>query len=205
MLEDLADDKRMFVIQHCRASFVWDSEGTVSIPIRPITRLPVIQMFRNATTTPKQFAMSGCVTDKNNQNLDRKTMLLLQYHFRLGHQSMAIVQWRGRQGRLGKLGELMGVGAKHPKCAACQFGKQHKTPAKTQHRSKESTGTLSKEQLKPGNMVFTDQYESRTPGRTFESRGSSSADMKRGGTLFVDAALHHTLHCISSKCFIKKD
>ena len=190
MLDDLADDKSMFVVQRRRASFIWDKEGTVPIPIHSVTRLPVIQTFRDATTTAKQFAMSGCVTDENNQNLDRKTKLLLQYHFRLGHQNMAIVQWLGRQGWLGKVGELMGVGSKHPKCAACQFGKQHKTPARTQHRSKESTGTLSKEQLKPGDLVFTDQYESRTPGRTFESRGSSSADMYHGGTLFVDAASH---------------
>lgn len=42
--------------------------------------------------------------------------------------------------------------------------------------------------LVPGELIYTDQYESQTPGRTVEGFGSSSAAQFTGGTIFYDAA-----------------
>jgi hypothetical protein len=75
-----------------------------------------------------------------------------------------------------------------PKCAACQFGKQSHTPAPGKHVSFDESGALSKDQVNPGQRIFVDQYESRSPGRTLLSKGCSSLLKYIGGTLFYDAA-----------------
>ena len=76
-----------------------------------------------------------------------------------------------------------------PKCAACQFGKQGKTPTPTKHGDQDSPGSLSIEKMEPGQLVFMDQYESRIPGRAFTSKGLATSSLTyAGGTLFYDAA-----------------
>jgi hypothetical protein len=83
-----------------------------------------------------------------------------------------------------------------PKCAACQFGKQGRTPIPGKRVSFVDSGALTKDQVQPGQRIFVDQYESRAPGRTFASKGASSSLKYVGGTLFYDAAsgyisIHH--------------
>jgi hypothetical protein len=78
----------------------------------------------------KALALKGCVTDEVNQNLTSTQKLLLRFHFRLGHIGFQHVPWLGRQGLLGPEGVTMGNKSNLtvPKCAACQFGKQGRTP-----------------------------------------------------------------------------
>jgi hypothetical protein len=84
-----------------------------------------------------------------------------------------------------------------PKCASCQYGKQHRKPTAGSTTTKHNEGVLKKDKLDPGDLVFSDQYESYLPGRVFNARGASVSSQKiRGGTLFADAAtgfisVHH--------------
>jgi Reverse transcriptase (RNA-dependent DNA polymerase) len=78
-----------------------------------------------------------------------------------------------------------------PKCAACQFGKQGRTPIPTHHTDKDPVGSLTKDKLEPGQLVFADQYESREPGRAFTTKGAASSHKFGGGTLFIDAASNY--------------
>ena len=133
-----------------------------------------------------------------NQNLTYLQKVLLQQHFRLGHVGFQQLQWIGRQGILGKLGERMGKTSVHPpKCAACQFGKQDRNPKEGSTVTKTNEGVLKADKLNPGDLVFADQYESRLPGRVFNRRGMSITSQKYcGGSLYCDAAsrkifVHH--------------
>ena len=97
----------------------------------------------------------------------------------------------GTQGLLGRMGEQFGkTTVKAPLCAACLYGKQERNPKKgTTPIKKHKEGILKQNKLEPGELVFTDQYESRQPGRVFNARGHTlSSDKYCGGTLFCDAA-----------------
>jgi hypothetical protein len=133
-----------------------------------------------------------CVTDEANQNLTNNQKNMLRWHWKLGHVGFQQLQWIGRQGWLGKVGELFGDTKVHPpKCASCQFGKQERTPRKgsTVKVDKQREGILSADKLNPGDLIFSDQYCSSVPGRVFGRRGASiSSQTYCGGTLFCDAA-----------------
>jgi hypothetical protein len=165
---------------------------SITISYEHTTHLPVMQAYKNIISTAESLAMTGCVTNEVNQNLTYLGKLLLQWHFKLGHVGFSTVKWIGRQGILGKLGEKMGQDqVKIPKCAACQFGKQERNPkaGSTQIKDKSVEGSLKRNKLEPGELVFSDQYESRLPGRVFGNRGSRINSQKyKGGTLFCDAA-----------------
>ena len=58
-----------------------------------------------------------------------------------------------------------------PKCAACQLGKQERTPKEGSKTIKAPGGILKENKLEPGDLVFSDQYESPLLGRQFSARG----------------------------------
>lgn len=177
-------------VKHNGATMIWPNEARMSILYDRQTHLPRVRAYKNALKTADTLALTGCVTEESNQNLTAAQKLLLRWHFRLGHIGFATVQWLGRQGLLGPHGEKMGAASLDaPKCAACQFGKQGRTPIPTHHSTKDEPGSLTKEKLEPGQLIFSDQYESRLPGRAFTSKGYESSSLKYGGgTLFIDAA-----------------
>ena len=79
---------------------------------------------------------------------------------------------------------------KIPKCAACQYGKQERNTKEgsKQVKFEEREGILKKNKLEPGDLVFTDQFESRIPGMVFSDRGTNvTVYTYKGGTLFVDS------------------
>jgi hypothetical protein len=176
-------------IKRNRGMITWENDTTTTLDFCDTTFLPQIRVFRNAIDSAKALALKGCVTDEVNQNLTQNQKLALRLHFRLGHIAFQHVQWLGRQGWLGPEGVKMGqLNLTAPKCAACQFGKQSRTPTPGKHVTFEESGALSKDQTNPGQRIFVDQYESRSPGRTFSSKGGSSSMKYVGGTLFYDAA-----------------
>ena len=68
----------------------------------------------------------------------------------------------GSQGWLDKLVDNMGTNNVNiTKCAACQYGKQerHQKSVTSQSKGKESKGSLKRNQLEPGKIIFSDQYE----------------------------------------------
>ena len=79
---------------------------------------------------------------------------------------------------------------KHPKCAICEFakGRRRSTKGSLHTPSVERDGSLKKDDLRPGNTVSVDHFESRLKGRTFDSFGKSTSDQYIGGCIFVDHA-----------------
>ena len=172
-----------------RALLDWGDGTKMMISYDDQTFLPVIRGYHDALNTASALALRGGVSEETNQNLTKAQRLLLRYHFKLGHLAFAAVQWIGRQGWLGPQGEHMGHGnLQAPKCAACLYGKQGKTPTSGKHIKKDESGALLKGKLEPGQLFFSDQYQSRVPGRAYTIKGGSSSIKYQGGTLFYDAA-----------------
>jgi hypothetical protein len=186
------DGKSQMIVKHDKSKIELVNGSAISLYYDTVTHLPRIKAYKSALNSATALAMSGCVTEELNQNLSPQQKILLKWHFRLGHLGFATVQWLGRNGMLGAFGEKMGAARLiAPKCAACQFGKQGRTPTPTKHGTQDDSGSLTKNKLEPGELVFADQYESRQPGRAFTTKGLSSSSNFNGGTLFVDAASHY--------------
>jgi hypothetical protein len=60
-----------------------------------------------------------------------------------------------------------------------------------QHSEKDQIGPLTMNKLEPGDLVLSDQYKSRQPGRAFTTKGLLSSSFFSGGTLFVDVASNY--------------
>ena len=171
---------------------LWIGDRTITIPHDRNTKLPVLHCYKDALATAKTLAV-GCVTTEANQNLTSLQKELLKWHLKLDQIGFQWLKWLGRQDVLGATGKKFGrQSVSVPKCAACQYGKQDCNPKPGVKQHKEHKASLKKEKLEPGNMVFTNQYESRLSGRVFNSRGSTVHSQKMvGGTIFIDAASSH--------------
>ena len=170
-----------------------DSSGhrqSITMRYNPQTFLPVLPAFKSVELTGLNLALEGCVTSNDNENLSYLQKLLLQWHYKLGHLSFQHTQWIAQRGLLGKLCSFIGsTTVLPPICASCQFGGQARTPKKGSTSSSSNKGILKKDKLYPGDLVFTDQYESRVEGRHFNAQGASLSQQKFcGGTIFCDAA-----------------
>ena len=77
-----------------------------------------------------------------------------------------------------------------PKCAACQLGKQERTPKNGSKTIKSPSDCILKQnKLQPGDLVFSDQYESPLKVCQFSARGNDVSTQKYClGTLLYDAA-----------------
>ena len=74
-------------------------------------------------------------------------------------------------------------------CQACQEGKQSRKTTGGSKTVKTTEGALSKKKLQPGDLVFTDQYESSMPGRYYNDKGQMNVHHQyAGGTIFYDVA-----------------
>jgi hypothetical protein len=172
------EDTAHLVTRHEAMRLVWN-KTVMTICYDRATFLPRIRAYKDAVNTATTLSLQGCVTEEVNQNLTSAQKTLLRWHFRLGHIAFAAVQWLGRQGYLGDHGNKMGhTQVEAPKCAACQLGKQGKRPIPTKHGTHEEVGSLSKEKLEPGDLVFIDQYESRQPGRALTTKGIVSSSLQ---------------------------
>ena len=77
-------------------------------------------------------------------------------------------------------------------CHSCQGGKQRRTSTEGQTVSRQKEGILSAEKPEPGDLVFSDQYESSVPGRFYNIRGQMNTHHTySGGTIFYDAATRY--------------
>jgi hypothetical protein len=110
--------------------------------------------------TAQSLALEG-ITEHTPSNLTSLQQRLFLWHTKWGHLGWQHTQWLGRCGILGQLGVKMGSTTVHaPKCAACQLGKQERTPKDGSTLVKGPDGVLKMNQLEPGDLVFSDQYES---------------------------------------------
>jgi len=89
------------------------------------------------------------------------------------------------------LGLFQAKDVDQPKCPACQYGKQTRTPdpTTTTIKNQEYVGSLKARKLVPGDTIFCDQLESRVRGRLFHTAGREpDKDRFCGATAFCDAA-----------------
>lgn len=192
-LKELADpqDRNEFVLRMKHGVFRFADGQEIIAPYDPISSLPRFRAYHSALDSAKALAMKGCVTNEVNQNLTKRQKVLLRLHHRLGHINFTRILFLARRAWLGNEGlQLSGSTTDHPKCAACQYAKQPRTPMPSRHVKNEATGALSKGQLEPGDLIFSDQYTCTTAGLSTESRGMKKSLKYYGGTIFVDASSH---------------
>jgi hypothetical protein len=172
----------------------WDSSvlrlengDNLTIGYHHQTALPVFRAFTNAMKTAQSLS---AITSSSNSNLTSHQKHLYSWHTRWGHLGFQHCQWLGRTGIVGPGGIKMGsTTVTPPKCDSCQLGKQERTSKAGTKTISTPDGYLKLNKLEPGDLVFSDQYESRLEGRQFTARGHSLSSQKyRGGTLFCDAA-----------------
>ena len=94
-----------------------------------------------------------------------------------------------------------------PICSSCITGGMQKLPISGNKNTKnpEKQGILKREQLVPGQRIFSDQFVSSTPGKFFNGRGQQQGHLSyKGGTIFYDAAsnymsIHHQVSFTSNE------
>ena len=151
------------------------------------------------------------VIRRDNYNLHPFQQELLLWHCKLGHADFQRVQSllskpgqpRGSIGR-GEINTSTCIPAlpgssscKPPRCEACQYAKQKRTtPHNPKHPSSDyEEGSLSRNQLHPGDRLSCDQYMSTTQGRLAHTQGKEAKSFKLvGGTMFIDHATNYIFH-----------
>ncbi len=149
-----------------------------------------MQTYRDAFNMAHALALSNCLTNECNQNLTATQKLLLWWHFRLGHAGFRLVQWLGKQGYFGTKGQFMGKArCDAPQCGTCNLGKQRKMPNPAKAVKDKKPGELKKNVLQPGQVIFSDQYQTNVPGKPMKNKdGTGTTQPYQGGTIFCDAA-----------------
>ena len=195
-----------FRIFHNRSE--WHKDGQKLLDLKyDSSYLPRITLFRKGTSmsTAKglfsafQNEASGTaegmppLTLPSNQNLSVHKKLLLLWHSRLGHIGLGRVLEFAMKGLLSNEAKKLhpNVVGHNPLCGSCIYGKQTRKPDGTTITSKNpaTTGNLLKNNLNPGDCVFSDQLESSVRGRLFHTAGREpDKDRYCGATVFVDAA-----------------
>ena len=171
--------------------------GPVQAYINPENNLPTSDMFDHDFGYKQIDDLEALtsVVSKENYNLTEPEKELLRWHQRLAHLDFNKVKFLFRTGVLAR-GEasrsLQTAAAKikvHPRCAACQFGKQTQLSAPTTTRGKisDSVGAISRDCNRPGQLISVDHFVCKTKGRLFTSRGKTvPTEMFSGGCVFVD-------------------
>ena len=177
--------------------------------------LPRLTLFRKGTAQAQLEGLLGSLVDGANSNLAPKSKQLLKWHYKLGHLGFRHVRQLGLGGYLDTMSLNLWKAdfPTEPKCAACCYGKQarkpdHITPAAQKPATK---GSLTREQLQPGDRIFSDQLESRVRGRLLHTAGREpDRDKFCASTLFCDAAsgyihVEHQVTLSASDTIISKN
>ena len=138
---------------------------------------------------------------EENANLTAAQKELLLWHCRCGHAGFGWVQtlMRNRKAEQGTEAYPPVIPTVHDKakscdkpcCEACLLGKQHRrTPGSVTVKAKpEREMAIRRNDLKPGDCISLDQYESSTRGRLLHTFGKESPKSRHvGGTIAVDHA-----------------
>jgi len=138
----------------------WTIEASVSDPlesaldvyINPINNLPSSTCFRydGVKSTASCLSETVNVTHTQNANLSEPEKELLRWHQRFGHIGFKTVQFLMRSGALSFTSSSRSLHTaaskirKPPRCAVCQYGKQHShpVPAKTTRAVTDRAGIL---------------------------------------------------------------
>lgn len=212
------------------------AEGVdLQFPYHPCNNLPMMYLdtkIVQAGFTTKDMAFlfeknnSEALTKlchDNNHNLSKPQKELLLWHHRLGHAGLRWIQDLMRVQKPDVVGDtaepalittkISGTAnCPHPKCAACQFAKQHRRTPESQrvHNVPEHEMAIRRENLTPGDRVSVDQYVCKVPGRLKHGYGKGRNAVKySGGTIFVDHAsgyisVHHQISLSAGETVQKK-
>lgn len=172
---------------------------TVTARVNPDNNLPTSDAHREKDTPQAAECLNATITAVNdaNINLSEPEKELLRWHYRLGHIGFTRIQFLMRTGVLTRSNNkkhLHQAACKiehPPKCAACQYGKQHRRPApgRTSVTVQDRAGVLKQDHLIPGQQVSVDHFVCSTKGRLFTSAGKTADnEMYVGGCLFNDHA-----------------
>ena len=179
-----------FSVKKDAACLIWGKQ-VFTIPYDPDSALPIFRAHHNVVQSAETLAANLSVTDALNQNLHKDSKILLKWHLRLGHLGFQSLQTLMSHGFLGDIPAAVWNRNAIPLCAACALGKAERrsTGSKIEHKRSNAGDQMKANVLFPGQLIATDQYETRVPGRVPGSYGSSPANtMYRGGTLYFDVA-----------------
>ena len=196
----LKDTQRLddhFRVWHNRTEWWVENSKMMTMSYDPSTFLPRITLFKQGTAVKVLKSMAATTTDSMNQNLSPLQKLWTRLHYKLGHLGFKHARWLGVNGALGPQAQRLRDSELDDsvlKCGPCCFGKQAKRPtgSKKVTRNPDKIGALSQDKLKPGQLVFMDQLESRVRGRQMHTAGHErEIDKFCGSTVFCDAASHY--------------
>jgi GAG-pre-integrase domain len=171
----------------------------VTARVNPDNNLPTSDAHREKDLPIAVAVLNATISAVNdaNLNLTEPEKELLRWHYRLGHMGFKRIQFIMRTGVLTRsnnkrhLHQAACKISSLPKCAACQYGKQHRRPApgKTTAVVRDRAGILKEGHLLPGQQISIDHFLCSTEGRLFTSAGKTAKDeMYVGGCLFNDHA-----------------
>ena len=151
--------------------------------------MPLLTCFHDADKAAATLIFKG-IPEVDSNNLTATQRQLLRFHFKLGHIGFQHLKWLLSSGLFGPLGiHCSHKDVQPPKCQACVQGGQQRKPTAGNIHTQKNKGVLSREQLLPGQRIFSDQYVSSVPGRNYNGRGQSQSQLSyKGGKVFVDAA-----------------
>ena len=158
------------------------ARGQLIARVNPENNLPTSDAHRSSDTPRAVAALNITLNTvhESNLNLTEAEKELLRWHHRLGHLSFRKIQFIMRTGVLSRSESHRSLHTaacqivNPPKCAACQYGKQHQrpAPAKISSAIKDRAGVLKAENLVPGQQVSIDQFICGTKGRWNKHRTS---------------------------------
>ncbi len=167
--------------------------------MNPQNNLPTLEAY-NATDPIKKAAdalVSIVNTVHEQNNLTEAEKELLRWNYRLGHVGFKKVQFVLCSGVVSKTEESCRLQTaacrltSFPKCAACQYGKQHRRPIPGTTPSsvvKERAHALKSKNL-PSQRISVDHFICSTRGCLLTSASKTKLnEMYTGGSIFVDHA-----------------
>lgn len=176
------------------------TRGTVVALVNLQNNLPTSEAYSANDPFKAASILIATISEVSNanHNLSEAEKELLRWHYKLGHIGFKKVQFLLRTGVLSQTeaSRRLHLAAckvtNHPKCAACQYGKQHRRPIPGTTPSsviRDRAHILKADNLHPGQRVSVDHFVCSTRGRLTTSAGrTKSDDMFSGGCLFVDHA-----------------
>ena len=197
--------------------------GNMEFPYNCCSRLPMMLLdnehFREErsagfTETHVKYLATATfpsIVDMTNLNLTSSQKELLLWHWKLGHANMHWIQSLAAKPRSDDMphnrpilptraGSRMSS-CERPLCTACQLAKQsRRTRAGAKQKTGDQGAAIRANDLRPGDCVSIDQYQSGFPGRLEKSKGKEPKKLQRtGGTIFVDHAtgLTYVVHQVS--------
>jgi hypothetical protein len=156
------------------------ARGKLVALINPENNLPTSEAhsFKDTPFAVEALNVAISTVNASNINLSEPEKKLLCWHHRLGHMNFRKIQYLMRTGILSKSEASRRLHTSSckiltpPKCAACQYGKQHQrpVPGKTASVVKHRVGVLRNGNLLPGQQISYILNSSRHVYQTSISR-----------------------------------